>query len=71
MTNSFASVNQGLIRPQRFEYKSADRSTAQKIEATVRFPASLNMAEYTTLVMKAHEADREKGQKVEGFAPSL
>lgn len=51
---------------KRFEYKSADRSSAQKIEASVRFPASLNMAEYTTLVMKAQEGEREKGQKTEG-----
>ena len=62
---------QGLIISQRFEYKSADRSTAQKIEAVVRFPASLNIAEYTTLVMKAQEAEREKGQKVEGSAPAM
>ncbi|KAI0076195.1 cysteine proteinase [Panus rudis PR-1116 ss-1] len=53
---------------KRFEYKSGDRTTAQKVETPVRFPASINMAEFTTLVMKAQESAPEKGQKGEGVA---
>ncbi|KAL6298643.1 cysteine proteinase [Sparassis latifolia] len=36
---------------KRFEHKSGDKTTAHKIEAPVRIPASLNMAPYTSLVM--------------------
>nr|VWO95161.1 Uncharacterized protein [Ganoderma boninense] len=40
---------------QRFEQRSLDKSAARKIEAPVRFPAALNMAPYTTLVMHKQE----------------
>ncbi|KAH9945406.1 cysteine proteinase [Epithele typhae] len=40
---------------KRFEHKTADKSAARKIEAPVRFPASLNMAPFTTLVMHKQE----------------
>ncbi|TCD65249.1 hypothetical protein EIP91_002957 [Steccherinum ochraceum] len=46
---------------KRFEHKTADHSTAHKIESSVRFPASINMAEYTTLVMNARNGKDEKG----------
>ncbi|EKM58343.1 uncharacterized protein PHACADRAFT_140190 [Phanerochaete carnosa HHB-10118-sp] len=38
---------------KRFEHPTADKSTARKIESPVRFPASLNMAEFTTHAMKS------------------
>ncbi|KAI0058599.1 cysteine proteinase [Artomyces pyxidatus] len=34
---------------KRFEQKSVEKGTAQKIDAPVRIPASINMAPYTTL----------------------
>ncbi|TFK45814.1 cysteine proteinase [Heliocybe sulcata] len=34
---------------KRFEHKLGDKGTAQKIDGTVRFPATLNMLPYTTL----------------------
>ncbi|KAF8193361.1 hypothetical protein BJ912DRAFT_960846 [Pholiota molesta] len=37
---------------KRFEHKTNDKSTARKIDAAIRFPASINMAPYTTLAMK-------------------
>ena len=40
---------------QRFEQRSLDKSAARKIEAPVRFPVTLNMAPYTTLVMHKQE----------------
>jgi len=51
---------------KRFEHKSMDRGTAHKIEASVRFPASINMAEYTTLVMNARDGKHERGRETEG-----
>ena len=39
---------------QRFEHKTTDKTSAQKIDAPIRFPASLNMAPYTTLVMNGN-----------------
>ncbi|KAJ7158960.1 hypothetical protein C8R43DRAFT_994564 [Mycena crocata] len=47
---------------KRFEHKTADKSNARKIDARVRFPATLNMAPFTTLVMKA--AEKENGSPV-------
>lgn len=38
-----------------------DRSAARKIEARVRFPSSLNMAPYTTLVMHKQELLKDGG----------
>ena len=40
---------------QRFEHPTTDKTSARKIEARVRFPASLNMAEFTTLGLKTQE----------------
>jgi ubiquitin carboxyl-terminal hydrolase 22/27/51 len=40
---------------KRFEQKASDKSTARKIEAQIRFPATLNMAPYTTLYMREAE----------------
>ncbi|KAF9483191.1 cysteine proteinase [Pholiota conissans] len=37
---------------KRFEHKTNDKSAARKIDAAIRFPASINMAPYTTLAMK-------------------
>lgn len=51
---------------QRFEHKTADKSTARKIDAQIRFPATLNMAPFTTLVMKA--AEKENGSSSPVFA---
>jgi len=41
------------LSSQRFEHKNGDKSSARKIDATIRFPASLNMAPYTTLAMQS------------------
>ncbi|KAJ7847826.1 hypothetical protein B0H14DRAFT_2356983, partial [Mycena olivaceomarginata] len=41
---------------KRFEHK-ADKSTARKIDTRIRFPVALNMAPFTTLVMKAAEKE--------------
>ncbi|KAJ7640045.1 hypothetical protein DFH06DRAFT_1283771 [Mycena polygramma] len=41
---------------KRFEHK-ADKSSARKIDTRIRFPATLNMAPFTTLVMKAAEKE--------------
>ncbi|OCH94803.1 cysteine proteinase [Obba rivulosa] len=44
---------------KRFEHKSGDKSAAHKIEAPVRFPATINMAPFTTLFMEAKERDSQ------------
>lgn len=41
----------GWMSEQRFEHKTSTKSVPQKIDTPVRFPASLNMAPYTTLAM--------------------
>ncbi|KAF7369862.1 Ubiquitin carboxyl-terminal hydrolase [Mycena sanguinolenta] len=41
---------------KRFEQK-ADKSAARKIDTRIRFPATLNMAPFTTIVMKAAEKE--------------
>ncbi|KAJ6568652.1 hypothetical protein B0H19DRAFT_1024019 [Mycena capillaripes] len=41
---------------KRFEHK-ADKSSARKIDTRIRFPATLNMAPFTTLVIKAEEKE--------------
>ncbi|KAH7928110.1 cysteine proteinase [Leucogyrophana mollusca] len=46
---------------KRFEHKTAGKSSPQKIDAAVRFPVTLNMAPYTTLVMNSKAKDGEKG----------
>ncbi|KAJ7215547.1 hypothetical protein GGX14DRAFT_443055 [Mycena pura] len=43
---------------KRFEQKT-EKGATRKIDARIRFPAALNMAPYTTLVMKA--AEKENG----------
>ena len=52
-----------------FEHKTADKSAARKIEAPVRFPASLNMAPYTTLVMHKQEQLKENGTASSSLVP--
>lgn len=42
---------------QRFEHKTNDKSSARKIDTAVRFPASLNMAPFTTPAMKETEKE--------------
>ena len=42
---------------QRFEHKTTSKAVPQKIDTPVRFPASLNMAPYTTLVMNHSSKD--------------
>ncbi|RDX57434.1 cysteine proteinase [Lentinus brumalis] len=54
---------------KRFEHNSADKSAARKIEAPVRFPASLNMAPYTTLVMHKQEQLKEGGSAAMSLVP--
>lgn len=49
---------------KRFEHKTSDKSTARKIDAPIRFPASLNMAPYTTTALK----DTEKGNSGSVFS---
>ena len=58
-----------LPTEQRFEHNSADKSAARKIEASVRFPASLNMAPYTTLVMHKQEQMKEGGSASMSLVP--
>jgi ubiquitin carboxyl-terminal hydrolase 22/27/51 len=55
---------------QRFEHKTTDKSSAQKIDAPIRFPASLNMAPYTTLVMNLKTNGMEK-ENEHGGVPTL
>ncbi|KAH8100805.1 cysteine proteinase [Cristinia sonorae] len=55
---------------KRFEHKTMDRNTAHKIEATVRFPSSINMAEYTTLVMNSRGGPGKHGRETEGSEDS-
>ncbi|KAF9007408.1 cysteine proteinase [Cyathus striatus] len=49
---------------KRFEHKTADKSSARKIDAPIRFPSSLNMAPFTTVAMR--ETEKDSG----GAAPS-
>ncbi|KAF8230589.1 cysteine proteinase [Tricholoma matsutake] len=42
---------------KRFEHKTSDKSSARKIDAAIRFPASLNMLPYTTFAMKEMEKE--------------
>jgi ubiquitin carboxyl-terminal hydrolase 22/27/51 len=51
-----------LLLIQRFEHKTSDKSSARKIDAQIRFPATMNMAPFTTLVMK--EAEKENSSPV-------
>ncbi|KAG5641869.1 hypothetical protein DXG03_004093 [Asterophora parasitica] len=37
---------------KRFEHKTSDKNSARKIDTPIRFPASINMAPYTTLAME-------------------
>jgi ubiquitin carboxyl-terminal hydrolase 22/27/51 len=46
---------------KRFEHKTADRSSARKIDTQIKFPATLNMAHYTTSIMK--ETEKENASK--------
>ena len=39
-----------LQRLQRFEHKTADRSSARKIDTQIKFPATLDMARYTSMM---------------------
>lgn len=55
---------------KRFEHKTTDKSSAQKIDAPIRFPASLNMAPYTTLVMNLKTNGMEK-ENEHGGVPTL
>ncbi|KAJ3516520.1 hypothetical protein NLJ89_g1070 [Agrocybe chaxingu] len=51
----------------RFEHKTNDKSSARKIDAAIRFPASLNMAPYTTLAMK--DTVKEQGGPASAVGP--
>ena len=42
---------------QRFEHNSTDKSAARKIDTPIRFPAVLNMLEFTTVVAGMQESD--------------
>ncbi|TFY67823.1 hypothetical protein EVJ58_g1380 [Rhodofomes roseus] len=46
---------------KRFEHKAGDKAAAQKIEAPVRFPSSINMAPYTSLAMAVREQEGKDG----------
>ena len=46
-----------------------DKSAARKIEAPVRFPSSLNMAPYTTLVMHKQELSKDGGAAPPSLVP--
>ncbi|KAI0368632.1 cysteine proteinase [Pilatotrama ljubarskyi] len=54
---------------KRFEHKSVDKSAARKIEAPVRFPSSLNMAPFTTLVMHKQELLKDNGTASASLIP--
>ncbi|KAF5326836.1 hypothetical protein D9619_004989 [Psilocybe cf. subviscida] len=47
---------------QRFEHKTNDKSSARKIDATIRFPAFINMAPYTTLGMR--DSGKDSAQSI-------
>ncbi|KAJ7735623.1 hypothetical protein DFH07DRAFT_843427 [Mycena maculata] len=49
---------------KRFEHKTADKSSARKIDTQIRFPATLNMASFTTLVMKGAEKENSNSSPV-------
>ena len=40
---------------QRFEHPTNDKNNARKIESRVRFPGTINMAEFTTPALKAQD----------------
>ncbi|KAF8629978.1 hypothetical protein AX17_005543 [Amanita inopinata Kibby_2008] len=42
---------------KRFEQKASDKAAARKIESQIRFPATLNMAPFTTLYMRQSEKE--------------
>ncbi|EPS95951.1 hypothetical protein FOMPIDRAFT_152388 [Fomitopsis schrenkii] len=46
---------------KRFEHKTGDKTAAQKIEAPVRFPSTINMAPYTSLAMAVREREGKDG----------
>ncbi|KAJ2926938.1 hypothetical protein H1R20_g10145, partial [Candolleomyces eurysporus] len=46
---------------KRFEHKTNDKSSARKIDVPVRFPSSINMAAYTTMVMNQMEKENPTG----------
>ncbi|KAI0342806.1 cysteine proteinase [Trametopsis cervina] len=47
---------------KRFEHPTSDKSSARKIERRVRFPAELNMAEFTTLAQKSQPEGKNPSQ---------
>lgn len=53
---------------KRFEHKGNDKSPARKIDTSIKFPVSLNMAPYTTLSMKDMEkpSSGANGDKANG-----
>ncbi|KAF8872581.1 cysteine proteinase [Infundibulicybe gibba] len=55
---------------KRFEHKISDKTSARKIDTPIRFPASLNMAPYTTLVMKEAEKG-SSGSDYTSFGPDV
>ncbi|EDR13968.1 uncharacterized protein LACBIDRAFT_305245 [Laccaria bicolor S238N-H82] len=56
---------------KRFEHKTNDKSSARKIDAQVRFPASINMAPYTTLVIKDMEGANANDARYTCPAPEV
>ncbi|KAH7884812.1 hypothetical protein F5I97DRAFT_2039828, partial [Phlebopus sp. FC_14] len=44
---------------KRFEHKTVSKAVPQKIDTPVRFPASINMAPYTTIAMNNSRKDRD------------
>ncbi|KAI0091235.1 cysteine proteinase [Irpex rosettiformis] len=46
---------------KRFEHPTSDKSSARKIEKRVRFPSTLNMAEFTTLAQRNSSEGKVNG----------
>ncbi|KZP22628.1 cysteine proteinase [Athelia psychrophila] len=53
---------------KRFEHKTTDKSYPQKIDSSIRFPASINMAPYTTLVVTQKAKEKQKENDRAGHA---
>ncbi|KAI0750552.1 cysteine proteinase [Irpex lacteus] len=55
---------------KRFEHPTSDKSSARKIEKRVRFPSTLNMAEFTTLAQRNTNGSSDGKTKVVSPGPT-
>ncbi|KAK0222878.1 hypothetical protein EDD85DRAFT_860078 [Armillaria nabsnona] len=52
---------------KRFEHKTSDKPTARKLDTPVRFPATINMAPFTSIALK----ENEKENNFASFGPEV